>query len=199
MAKKKITKKEQRAFQKDKEKEDRKITDDFIYHLLIKVLIGAIIFYFSYSFYISTLVTTTFVKLSMIILFQQIADIVSVIPAFFIIRAISDKLDHNRKSLTYLNGKMSFSGFMFQIWNMTINAILIMIGFYVLLKSSFYDNFGILLVFYIVIRVSCALIALGITKLSIKYRKSKIALGFIIFTIVFYIVIIVVAIWFLFL
>lgn len=198
MKKKEMTKKEKKEFEKQKEKEDRQITDDLVYHFIIKLLIGAIIFYFTYTFFVSQLIVSTFFKISLIVFFEQIADIISIIVAYFLLRAISDKLQHSRKSFKYLNGNINWGSIMFQIWNMTINAIFILLGFYVLLKTTFYDNYGIMLLSYIVIRIICVLLAFFISKLAIKYRRSKIAICFMIFTIVFYVIILIVAICFLF-
>ncbi len=193
----------QRKLKKESLKQDMKeyervFTDDVFINMGIKLLIGALIFYLTYSFYISTLLVTDFVKLSLIVFFEQLGDIFSGLVAYLIMLWLFNKLQHIKKNYTELNGKFSLRSLLFEILNLTLNAILILVGFYVLLKSSFSDDIGLLVLFYTLIRLTCVLIAFIIAKVLSKRRSSRMIKFFIAITILFYVCILGIAIFFIF-
>jgi hypothetical protein len=190
----------------EKESSHTSFTDDLLINMLLELIIGGIIFYFSYVYYISTLSVSIFLELCLLVFFSSISTIISSIIAYPITKYISKKAQHEKKGFRDLHPQINFQYILTFVFNLILTAILIMLGFYIYI-SVFLENqtIDIAILVYLTIKlfviVFSSLFAYLIMKLFKTENKKTRFKGYIlvISLITIYIIMIIFAIMFIFL
>lgn len=150
------------------------ITDDLLVNILLELVIGGIIFYLSYAYYISTLSVPIFLELCLLVFFASISSIISAILAYPLTKYISKKAQHERKKFRDLHPRFDLQYVVTFIFNLILTAILIMLGFYIYI-SIFLENqtIDIAILVYLCIKLIVVIFSSLFAYLLIKTLKTQ--------------------------